>query len=50
MDNYKLRNKEKTLEIDKSVENIQRDDMCIEYPSNIHTFQDTNKSIDLIGE
>lgn len=54
MDNYKLRNKQKTLEIDKSVENIQRDDISIEnpveYTSNINTFLDNNKSNDLIGE
>ncbi|XP_022161075.1 kinetochore protein SLK19-like [Myzus persicae] len=54
MDNYKLRNKQKTLEIDKSVENIQRDDISIEnpveYTSNINTFLDNNKSNDLIAK
>ncbi|XP_029345813.1 coiled-coil domain-containing protein 40-like [Acyrthosiphon pisum] len=47
MDNNKLRDKQKTLEIDKRVENIQRDDMCsgnpVEFTSNMHELQD-NKS------
>jgi len=55
MDNYKLRDKQKPLVIDNSVENIQRDDnMCIENPfeftSNIHEFQDNNKRVDFMGE
>lgn len=53
MDTYKLRDKQKTLEIDNSVENIQKDDICtgnpVEFKSNMYKFQD-NKSIDLMGE
>jgi len=52
IDNYKLRDKQNTLEIDNSVENIQRDDMCtgnlVELKSNMHELQD-NKS-DLMGK
>jgi len=49
---YKLRDKQKTLKIDNSVENIQRDDMYsgnpVEFTSNMHELQD-NKS-DLVGK
>jgi len=52
IDNYKLRDKQNTLEIDNSVENIQRDDMWtgnhVELTSNMHELQD-NKS-DLMGK
>jgi len=52
IDNYKLRDKQNTLEIDNSVENIQRDDMCtgnlVKLTSNMHELQD-NKS-DLMGK
>jgi len=54
MDNNKLRDKQKTLKIDNSVENIQRDDMSIENPldftSNIHELQDINKRVDVMGK
>jgi len=53
MDNYKLRDKQKKLEIDKSVENIQRDDIStgnpVEFTSDMHELQDI-KSIDIMGE
>jgi len=53
VDTYKLRNKQKTLDIDNSVENVQKDNICtgnpVEFKSNMHKLQD-NKSIDLMGE
>jgi len=54
MDNYKLRDNQKTLKTDNSVENIQRNDICIENPnefiSKIYEFQNNNKRVDLMGE
>ena len=53
MENHKLKDKQKTLNIDNNVKNIQKDEICIENPvelkSNLHELQD-NRSIDLMGE
>ncbi|XP_025204479.1 coiled-coil domain-containing protein 40-like [Melanaphis sacchari] len=53
-ENHKLRDKQNTLEIDNDVENIHRDDLCIENPvgfiSNLHESQDNNRSFDLKEE
>jgi len=53
-ENHKLRDKQKTLENYNDVEDIHRDNMCIENPaeftSNLYESQDNNKSFDLMGE
>jgi len=52
MKNYKLRDKQKRLEVD--IENVHKDDICIENPveltTNLQKLQDDNRSIDLMGE
>ncbi|XP_026805557.1 uncharacterized protein LOC113548720 [Rhopalosiphum maidis] len=53
-ENYKLRDKQKTLENDNDIEDIHRDNICIENPteftSNLYESQDNNKSYDLMAK